>query len=474
MRFSSLRVRLLLTMAVVVTVAVGTVALFASRATTSEFRRSVEGILSIPNYSIETRIHAINKLLAQKGGDRDLWEDMQYLLSGMARTSRARFVMADLEGNVLADSLGELVGTQIDPERSNPFAAFLIEREPVLAYLVPLEDTGLGSIEARFITSVNRSLLVAIFAAGLVALLLTLLLSRSLLGPIGALTSAAQAMEKGDLSQRVAVRARGEIGELAKAFNAMADGLARLEQLRRNMVTDVAHELRTPLSNVRGYLEALRDGVIQPTPETIASLHEEAMLLNRLVDDLQELALVEAGQINLVCQPVQVEEVVERAVQLLEPKAREKGLAVEVCLAEDLPPVEADAERMGQVIRNLLDNALTNTPAGGEIRVSARTSDGQVEVSVQDTGKGIAPEHLPYVFERFYRADQSRTRSTGGAGLGLAIVKRLVEAHGGQVWIDSQVGKGTTVTFTSPVSAGLPLDAGHPLPSQPAHRVVDR
>jgi signal transduction histidine kinase len=474
MRFSSLQIRLLLTMAVVVTVAVGTVAFFASRSTTSEFRRSVEGILSIRNYSIETRIHAINKLLAQKEGDRDLWEDMQYLLEGMARTSRARFVLADLQGYVLADSLQELVGTQIDSERSKPFAAFLIEKRPVLAYLVPLEESGLESIEARFITSVNRSLLVAILAAGLVALLLSLLFSRSLLRPIGALTSAARAMEKGDLSQRVSVRTSGEIGELARAFNAMADGLARLEQLRRNMVTDVAHELRTPLSNVRGYLEALRDGVIKPTPETIASLHEEAMLLNRLVDDLQELALVEAGQLNLVRQPVQVGEVVERAVQLLEPKARKKGLAVEVCLAKDLPPIEADAERLGQVIRNLLDNALTNTPPGGEIRVSARTSEDRVEVSVQDTGQGIAPEHLPYVFERFYRADQSRTRSTGGAGLGLAIVKQLVEAHGGQVWIESQPGIGTTVTFTSPVATGVTNRASQPFHLQPATKIVER
>jgi signal transduction histidine kinase len=472
MIFSSLRIRLLLTMAVVVTVAVGTVAFFASRATTSEFRRSVQGILSIPNYSIETRIHAINKLLAQKSGDRDLWEDMQYLLEGMARTSRARFVLADLQGNVLADSLGELIGAQIDPKSSRPFAAFLIERKPVLAYLVPLEETGVEEVEARFITSVNRSLWVAIVSAGLVALALTLLLSRSLLGPISALTSAAQAMEKGDLSQRVAVKSGGEIGDLAQAFNAMADGLDRLEQLRRNMVTDVAHELRTPLSNVRGYLEAISDGVIQPSPENIASLHEEVMLLNRLVDDLQELALAEAGQINLVRQPVQVQEVVERAVQLIDPKAREKGLAVSVCLAEDLPPVDADARRFGQILRNLLNNALTNTPAGGEIRVSAKVNEGQVEVSVQDTGTGIAPEHLPFIFERFYRADRSRTRATGGAGLGLAIVKQLVEAQGGQVRIDSQVGKGTSVTFTALVAGEGRAYTVHPLPSPPAAQSI--
>jgi signal transduction histidine kinase len=223
---------------------------------------------------------------------------------------------------------------------------------------------------------------------------------------------------------------------------------------------------------VRGYLEAISDGVIQPSPENIASLHEEVMLLNRLVDDLQELALAEAGQINLVRQPVQVQEVVERAVQLIDPKAREKGLAVSVCLAEDLPPVDADARRFGQILRNLLNNALTNTPAGGEIRVSAKVNEGQVEVSVQDTGTGIAPEHLPFIFERFYRADRSRTRATGGAGLGLAIVKQLVEAQGGQVRIDSQVGKGTSVTFTALVAGEGRAYTVHPLPSPPAAQSI--
>jgi signal transduction histidine kinase len=317
---------------------------------------------------------------------------------------------------------------------------------------VPLEDFSLATIESQFVSSVNRSLLIAIAVAGLVGLLLTWFLSQSILRPVDELTAAAKAMEKGDLSQRVTVRSKGELGELANAFNAMAEGLKRLEQLRRNMVTDVAHELRTPLSNVRGYLEALRDGVVEPTPEMIASIHEEAMLLNRLVDDLQELAMAEAGQLKLVRQPVSIQEVIEKAVLSVKPQANEKDVDLEVCLPDDLPRVEADAERMGQVLRNLLNNAVTNTPSGGQIRIQARAVDSQVEVSVQDNGLGISAEHLPFVFERFYRADQSRARSTGGAGLGLAIVKQLVEAQGGQVEIDSKVDVGTTVTFTSPIA----------------------
>jgi signal transduction histidine kinase len=448
--FKSLRIRLLLIFAVVVIVAIGTVAFFASRTTTSEFRRSVAVILDYPNINEDTKINSINKYLEQHGGERGTWEGIQTLMERMGRSSRARFVMADLDGNVTADSTKALLGSQINTELSKPFAVFLIEGKPILAYLVPLGDQSLEAVEKSFVSSVNHSLLLAVTAAGSVALLLTLLFSQSILGPIEALTSAARKMEKGDLSQRVDVRTGDELGELGKAFNAMADGLKRLEQLRRNMVTDVAHELRTPLSNVRGYLEAIRDGMVKPNQEVIDSLHEEAMLLNRLVDDLQELALAEAGQLNMVRQKVSMEEIISKTVNLIQPSATAKEISLKVCVTENLPYVYADSERLGQILRNLLNNAITNTPPGGKVSVSAKAASETVEVSVKDNGIGIASEHLPYVFERFYRADKSRTRSTGGAGLGLAIVKQLVESHGGQVSISSQVDEGTTVTFTTP------------------------
>lgn len=468
--FGSLRLRLLITFVVVLGVALGTVAIFASRTTTSVFRRSVEVILDYPSYDTDKKINAINKFISQSKrtetdaapagsdqeqstGERDTWVGVQTLLEGMAKTSNARFVMADLEGNVLADSIGEEANwTRINSEQSKPFAAFLIEGQPVLAYAVPMVETGLKTIEESFIRSVNRSLLIAIGAAGVVALLLTLLLSQSITGPIGELTSAAREMGKGDLSQRVDVKTGGELGELADAFNAMADGLERLEQLRRNMVTDVAHELRTPLSNIRGYLEAIRDGVVEPTTETISSLYEEAMLLNRLIEDLQELALAEAGQLRLERQPIHIGDVLEKAVILVDAQAHKKGVSVEIEIQPDLPVVDADAGRMVQVMRNLLNNAVTATAPGGEVRVTAREVDSKVEVCVKDNGTGIDPEHMPFIFERFYRPDKSRARKTGGAGLGLAIVKQLVEAHGGEIGIQSEIGKGTTVTFTSPVA----------------------
>ncbi len=449
---NSLRARLLIMMVLVISVAIATVAFFASRSTSSQFQRSIQGVLDYPNFSLETRINAINKVLVTYKGERTIWGRLQTLLEGMERTARARFVLADLAGVIRADSRPEYIGKQINVELSRPFAAFLIEGEPILAYGVPLEDHSLEAIEKEFTASVNRSLLIAMALAALVALLVTLLSSRSILGPIEALIGAARALEKGNLNQHVEVHGAREISELARAFNSMAAGLQRLEQLRQNMVTDVAHELRTPLSNIRGYLEALLDGVVDPTPQTIASVHDEALLLSRLVDDLQDLALAEAGQLTLIRQPVEIVAVIERAINAVAPQAFEKGLEICVAVPEGLPQVNIDPMRTGQVLRNLLTNAITNTPPpGGEISITAQKLDSQVEVSVQDNGVGIPKEHLPYIFERFYRVDKSRARLTGGAGLGLAIVRQLVEAQGGQVSIQSQVGVGTKVTFTAPV-----------------------
>ncbi|MEW6716133.1 MAG: ATP-binding protein [Chloroflexota bacterium] len=449
----SLRFRLLFTLLTAVVVALGTVAVFASQATTSQFRRSVEGILDYPHFNIDRTTNTLNKHIEQLESEQDLWDELQHLIERMGTSSNARFVLSTLEGQVLADSTGELLGGQIDVKVSKPFAVFLIGKKVVLAFMVPLESDSLEVIEERFTSSVRGSILLAVVVAGLAAIVLTLVFSRRILKPIGSLISATRKMEVGDLSQRVEIQTDDEIGELAKAFNSMADGLTRLEQLRRNMVTDVAHELRTPLSNIRGYLEALQDKVADPTPEMIDSLQEEALLLNRLVDDLQELALVEAGELRLYRQPVVLGDVLNKVVAILKPRVSEKGLSLRVQLPPDLPLVDADPERVGQILRNLLINAITHTPPGGEILTLAQAQDSEVVVNVKDTGVGIEPEHLPFIFERFYRADKSRTRQTGGAGLGLAIVKQLIQAHGGHIEVQSELHKGTTFTFTLPVAS---------------------
>jgi len=460
--FRSLRFRLLLMMIIVAIVALGTVALFARQTTTNEFQRYVQR-------GWDMRRGRFQDALVMYYNRNRTWDGVQPVVEQISQISGDRIILTDGEKRVLADSDRKLVGQTVGQGWAPPAGFVVFLGTPVgVVYINPLGRPGSGASEEVFLGSVNRWLLLAVVAAGLAAVLLTLALSRRILRPIEALTAAARRMEKGDLSQRVEVKSTDEIGQLAHAFNAMADGLARLEQLRRNMVTDVAHELRTPLSNIRGYLEAMRDGVAQPSPVLIDSLYEEAMLLNRLVDDLQELALAEAGQLKLVRQPVALAEIAEKVVNILQPQLTDKGLTVQTDLPAALPLVDADPDRVGQILRNLLTNAVNYTPPGGQITVAAKLagadasatpvlSSGEglspwVEVSVRDTGIGIAPEHLPYVFERFYRADKSRARVSGGAGLGLAIVKQLVEAHGGRVWAESAPGSGATFGFILPVS----------------------
>jgi signal transduction histidine kinase len=306
----------------------------------------------------------------------------------------------------------------------------------------------------EFVQAVNKALALAIIIAGSIAIALILILLHPTLRLIEALTNAAKRMMDGDLSQRVRVRSRDEIGQLGNSFNEMADSLERVERLRRNMVSDVAHELRTPLSSIRGYMEGLRDDVITPTTQLFEALHEETELLTRLVNDLQDLALAEAGQLKLNCAPTAIRDVMSRAVSAMRPSANEKAITLVADVIGNPPPVYVDADRADQMIRNLLKNAIAYTPEGGAVTLTIHTDGDVVAVRVTDTGPGIELQHLPFVFERFYRSDFSRSRATGGAGLGLAIVKQLAEAHGGAVGVDSTVGLGSTFTFTLPIWNG--------------------
>jgi signal transduction histidine kinase len=467
--FYSLRIRLLLTLMSVVIIAVGTVALFTSRATTREFQQYVERDMLRTQFVTDAVLVYYNQGQGLK--------DLESIAKQLTQILEERVMFTDAQGKVLADSQEQLVGQTID--RSSQISAVVVALGKTgqdttivtdMPGTIPLEGPldGLPDplpiavqrplnprqdpIEASFISAVNRSLILATTAAGIMSLLLTMALSRRIVGPIETLTAAAREMEKGDLSQRVTVRSKDEIGQLTHAFNAMADGLASVEQLRRNMVSDVAHELRTPLTNIRGYLEAMRDGVAEPSPRLIDSLHEEAMLLNRLIDDLQELALAEAGQLSLVWQQVSIAEIVAKAANAAQLELIDKGLTLNTNVPADLPLLEVDPERIGQVIRNLLNNAMRHTPSGGTISITATVADAELLVEVRDTGCGIAPEHLPHIFERFFRADRSRNRSTGGAGIGLTIVKQLVKAHGGRIWAESTPGVGSVFTFALPIA----------------------
>jgi len=441
--FHSLRFRLLVALLLVLVALVGGIAFASTRVTARTFRdyQDRRGVL---------RDQRFERFLAWYYAQEGSWLDVQPEVERMGQLTGERVVLTDREGRILADSEGALLGQAADPGWPPPGVAILSGSSPVGFVYVGFPDSGAFVGGEGFLPSLNRTLLLVVLGAGLCAVLIVFGVSRRIFAPVETLTAAARRMAAGDLSQRVEVTTGDEIGDLACAFNGMADSLERLERARRDMVADVAHELRTPLTTIRGYLEALREGMIEPQEQLIDSLHEEAMLLHHLVDDLQDLSLAEAGQLRLDRRPLSLDEVIERAVEAVGLAAAAKGVALRIDLAEDLPPVMADPQRLGQVLRNLLDNGLAHTGPGGEIVVAAGRSGEQARISVQDTGSGIPAEDLPYVFERFYRVDKSRSRTTGGAGLGLAIVRQLVEAHGGRIGVESEPGRGTWFTFTLP------------------------
>jgi signal transduction histidine kinase len=483
MMLHSLRLRLLLVLSGVVILSMALLGYFSSQATESEFQRYIEQdlfdyerlvvpfiVYKLDNYMKFRRVdcdqNLINLLECQSDPvpyTSDILTDLQFFVKQMADVSGTRIIVTDSADRMIANSTW---GTQqrADPpslSRVSANGVLYIEGQKFFVFINLDESTGIGASQRAFLNSVKRSLIFAISSAGIAAILLTIMLSRRILRPIEALTKASRKMGEGNLDQRVTIQTNDEIGDLANAFNAMADGLSRQEQLRRNMVSDVAHELRTPLSNIRGYLEAIQDGLTKPSSEVIDSLHEEAMLLNRLIDDLQELALAEAGQLQLRPVPVKLDIIITQALTALQRKIKERNITITTELAPNLPKLEVDPERIGQVLRNLIANALTYTPVGGSITLRAYTVNNLVEVQVQDNGIGIAQEHLSYIFERFYRVDESRTRSTGGAGLGLAIVKQLVQAHGGEINIESIIGTGTTIKFTLPKVKSLVRSLPH-------------
>jgi signal transduction histidine kinase len=256
------------------------------------------------------------------------------------------------------------------------------------------------------------------------------------------LTGAAQRMKDGDDTTRVRVRGGDEIARLAVAFNEMADSRARTEEQRRAMVSDIAHELRTPLSNIRGWLEAVEDGVTKPDKAFVTSMMEEALLLQHIVDDLQDLAMADAGKLRMHPERVRLADIVTAG-------GHDPRLVVEV---QGDPEIDADPVRLRQAVGNLVGNALRHTPPGGTVRLSGRREGAWIVIDVADTGTGISAEDLPKVFDRFWRAEKSRNRQSGGSGLGLAIVRQLAEAHGGTVTATSVLGRGSTFTLRLPCS----------------------
>ncbi|MDW8405525.1 sensor histidine kinase [Chloroflexus sp.] len=364
----------------------------------------------------------------------------------------------DIEGTVsLLDANGRVVAG-----RRRPF--MVRGNEAVRRIPITVGDQQVGTLvisvvdtdEAFPVGSFNRRpLLLGMLGAGagLMAILLGMaaVFSRRISAPLRQISAAAHAIADGDHSSRVQPANVRELAELAESFNRMAAALQQADQQRRQLTADIAHELRTPLSIIKGRLEGLQDGVYEADAEQIETLLAEVALLERLINDLHLLALADAGQLPLYREIVAPVMLVNEAVRSFAQSAAERDIRLTASTADDLPDIEVDPQRIAQVLGNLISNALRHTPAGGMVSVTVAAEPNGVIFRVSDTGPGIAPADLPHIFDRFYRADRARTRSSGGAGLGLAIARRLVEAHGGQIWAESELGRGTTVSFRLPV-----------------------
>lgn len=366
---------------------------------------------------------------------------------------RARLFAAHLL--VLAIGAATLLGVTlaIAPTLHDRLMIALLGHELTMA-----ADPAMAEMEratnAVFQAAMLQALLLSGGAASLVAIVVSLVISARIVTPVRQLLAASRHIAQGQYAERVPVRGQSELAELATQFNLMAATLEASEQRRVELIGDVAHELRTPLATIAGYAEGVLDGVVQPGEETWALIIDEVGRLRRLVHDLQELSRAEAHQLPLQIAPVSPAVLAERAIARLRPQFDEKGVSLVSVVAPALPRVPADADRITQVLINLLGNALRYTAAGGRVTLHVTAASESVRFEVHDTGEGIAAEHLPHLFERFYRVDKARARATGGSGIGLTIAKALVEAHGGTIWAQSAgPGQGSCFGFSLPVMA---------------------
>lgn len=363
-----------------------------------------------------------------------------------------RVAVVDMNGRTVADTTGP-EATLVPKEELAKGLPILVGGRQVGTLLI--DRPAVPPLSLLDQSVVRRLTIYAIFSglgAAVVAGFLGLLMARRITVPLGHLTRAAGHLAQHDLSVRVPVMGQDEIALLGNEFNRMAGQLERQDQLRRSLITDVAHELRTPITFLRSQFEAIQDGVAEAEPEALLPMHDEVLRLSRLLDDLQALSLADAGQLPLQLRRVRPDSVTEAVASTFEAAAGAKGVHFHHEIEGDLPDLMVDPDRMKQVVLNLLGNALRHTEEGGHISLDTARAPNGVRITVTDTGEGMSPEDLPHVFDRFYRAEKSRSRAGGGSGLGLAIAKGIVTAHRGTIQVESQLGQGSRFSITLPAA----------------------
>lgn len=339
----------------------------------------------------------------------------------------------------------------INPSREEQ-TPIVVDGQTVGTVITVSSGATLSAVEQTYLRRTNRAVLWSALGATGLALLLGVFFARTLTRPLRLLINAVHALARGEMNQAVPITTQDELGELTTAFNQMSADLARANQARRQMTADIAHELRNPLMVMSGYLEAMRDQVLKPTPDRLSTLYDEAQHLQRLVADLRTLSLADAGELTLRLERVISQELLERVEQAYQAQAQHRQIELAVQPAASAPALRVDPERMVQVLNNLVSNALRHTPAGGQIELTVASTGKRVNLLVRDTGEGIPPEALPHIFDRLYRVDRARQQNGSESGLGLAIAKSIVSAHGGEITVTSTVGVGTTFTVSLPAA----------------------
>jgi two-component system sensor histidine kinase BaeS len=362
-----------------------------------------------------------------------------------------RLQLADVDGNILVDTQDESPNQKISRADRNRSISLNVDGQ-IVGYLLPETGSQISQLAADTLVSrINQAAIKAAIFASAVALGLALFLSYRLLRPVSELTQAVQKLADGDLVQRVPVRGSDELATLADTFNQMLASLQLAESRRQALTADIAHELRTPLAVQRAHLEALEDGIYDLNIESLKPIEEHNYLLTRLVEDLRTLALADSGQLELVKTPTDLSDLVKRVITRLEPQAADRQIKIRYSLSESPLYVNVDPQRIEQILNNLLDNAMRYTTQGGWVRIQTSIIDKICILTVQDNGPGISSEDIHRIFERFYRAEKSRSRAEGGTGLGLSIAKKIASAHGGSLKADNHPDGGAIFTLTLPI-----------------------
>jgi len=462
----------------VVLISVGLTAYFTNLMTGNQFRQYVS------QGNTQYAQNVANEL-GSYYSTQQTWTGVQDVLPYLLRGMNDRLVIADSSGKVVGDtdnqwlgqsatSIGLVNGTSVAMNGRQIGSVYFLTSgtsggmgQGMMGGMMGQGYRGgagnvsnmmLSTSEQDFLNQFNVSLLISGSVALIIALGIGLIITRQITRPVIALNYGAAQIRQGNLKHRVKVKSRDEIGALADSFNQMAESLENGEKERRRIISDIAHEMRTPLTVIDGTIDAILDGVFQPDKERLGTIKEQTQFLAHVISDLRDLSLADSGQLKLEPVATDIGELVQRKLTQLEVKAKEKGVGLKLVASQGTPQVYVDPARIEQVVTNLLTNAIRHTPAGGNISVTVRPAETNqlnrpgLMVSVADSGEGIAHEHLSHIFERFYRVGESRSRDDGGAGLGLAIVKQMVLAHGGKVWAESEPGKGSTFFVVLPLN----------------------